>query len=187
MMYGYARVSSTEQETALQRDALARAGVHAVFEEKRSAVKARPQLERLLGVLKPGDVVVVYKLDRVARSLRDLIRVLDAVDCAGAGFKSLTEPVDTESPAGQLMLHILGACAQFEWSLIRERSMAGQEAARRRGARIGRPRSMTESVERRLCSAVDRGATLTAAARRFDVHVSSAKRAVLRRRRGAGS
>ena len=185
MLYGYARVSSTEQETALQRDALRRAGVARIYEEKRSAVKHRPRLDALVSVLRAGDVVVVYKLDRLARSVRDLIAILDRVAAAGARFRSLTEPIDTSTPAGQLMLHMLAAFAQFEWSMIRERSMAGQRAARDRGARIGRPRSIDPRGEARLVQLVRDGHTLTAAARMVGVHLSSAKRAILRHRVGS--
>ena len=150
MRYGYARVSSSTQETTLQRDALRRAGVRTVFVEQRSAVKYRPELEALVAKLKPGDEVVVYKLDRLARSVRDFIRIWERIASAGASFRSLTEPVDTTTPAGQLMLHMLAAFAQFEWSMIRERSMAGQEAARARGVQFGRPAKVDYPLVRRL-------------------------------------
>lgn len=180
MRYGYARVSSTTQETALQRDALQRAGVRTVFVEQRSAVKYRPELEALVARLKPGDEVVVYKLDRLARSVRDFIRIWERIASAGAAFRSLTEPVDTSTPAGQLMLHMLAAFAQFEWSMIRERSMAGQRAARERGVRVGRPRCLSPSREAALAAAVGRGLTIAAAARRFHVTESTAGRVVQR-------
>jgi DNA invertase Pin-like site-specific DNA recombinase len=95
MLVGYARVSSSEQETTLQRDALRRAKVRRVFEEKRSATAWRPQLDAALSSLDPGDVLVVYKVDRVARSLSDLLAILRRIEIAGAGFRSLTEPIDT--------------------------------------------------------------------------------------------
>lgn len=180
MLVGYARVSSVEQETTLQRDALRAAGVRKVFEEKRSAVVVRPALESALQALRPGDVLVVYKVDRVARSLSDLLAIMRRIEVAAAGFRSLTEPIDTSTPAGRLMLQLLGAFAEFERSLIRERSMAGQEAARLRGARIGRPRSMSERTEAALVRDFRRGATLSEVSRRYGVHLSSAKRAVLR-------
>lgn len=183
MLVGYARVSSSEQETTLQRDALKRAKVRRVFEEKRSATSWRPQLDAALRCLEPGDVLVVYKVDRVARSLSDLLSILRRIEVAGAGFRSLTEPIDTGSAAGRLMLQLLGAFAEFERNMIRERSMAGQIAARERGVRIGRPRSMTPGVEAAVVRMVESGAGLSAAARRYDVHLSSAKRAVLRARR----
>ena len=182
MLVGYARVSSSEQETTLQRDALRRAKVRRVFEEKRSATAWRPQLDAALRALAPGDVLVVYKVDRVARSLSDLLAILRRIEIAGAGFRSLTEPIDTSTAAGRLMLQLLGAFAEFERNMIRERSMAGQAAARERGARIGRPRSMTPRVEAAVVRMVESGAGLSEAARRYRVHLSSAKRAVLRAR-----
>lgn len=181
MLIGYARVSSTEQETTLQRDALARAGVQYVFEEKRSAVKKRPALALALSSLRQGQTLVVYKVDRLARSLSDLLQILDAVDAAGASFKSLTEPIDTSSPAGRMTLQLLGAFAEFERAMIRERSMAGQAAARQRGARIGRPRALSaaqqEAVYEALCAG---GTSMSSLARSYGVHLSTIKRVWLR-------
>jgi DNA invertase Pin-like site-specific DNA recombinase len=152
----------------------------AMFEEKRSATDWRPQLDAALSTLKPGDVLVVYKVDRVARSLSDLLAILRRIEGAGAGFRSLTEPIDTSTSAGRLMLQLLGAFAEFE------RSMAGQAAARESGARIGRPRSMNARTEAAVVRMVEAGAGLAEAARRYCVHLSSAKRAVLRRRARGG-
>lgn len=137
MFIGYARVSTEEQETTLQLDALRRAGCRRIFQEKASAVSSRPALQRTLAAMKPGDVLVVWKLDRLARSLRDLLDLLDALKLAGCSFRSLTEPVDTSSAMGELVLQILGAVAQFERRLIRERAIAGQVAAYQRGVRWG--------------------------------------------------
>lgn len=165
MLIGYARVSTSEQETHLQLDALKRAGVKKVFTEKTSSVGQRPELQRLLASLLPGDVVIVYKLDRLARSLKDLLNVMERMERAGAGFKSLTEPIDTASPAGRLMVQLLGAVAEFERTLIRERSIAGQVAALSRGAVIGRPRKLTPEQSRRV----------------YDLWKSGVKKAELRR------
>lgn len=180
MLYGYCRVSRTDQDTALQRAAIESAGCDVVFEEKRSARKRRPQRDALVQRLRPGDVVVVWKLDRFARSVVDLYRGLEAIGSAGASLRVLTQPVDTGTPIGRLMLSVLGAVAEFELELIRERSMAGQAAAWARGARRGRPRSMSAATEAALVRAVRAGARLSDAAQRYGVHVSSAKRAVLR-------
>ncbi|TFY99009.1 recombinase family protein [Ramlibacter humi] len=147
---GYARVSTVDQETRLQRDALARAGVVRVHEEKASAVARRPELERCLLSLRRGDTLVVWKLDRLARSLRDLLTLLERLHSVGAGIRSLTEPIDTGSPAGVLMLQVLGAVAQFERTIIRERVVAGQRAARARGQRWGRPRALAAEVEEEI-------------------------------------
>lgn len=134
MKYGYARVSTNLQDTAMQRSALEGAGCDVVREEYASGGKIdRPVLWELLGSLKRGDVLMVYKLDRVARSLSDLLRIINTIERAGAGIQSLTEPIDTVSPTGRLMLQILGAIAEFERSLIRERIMAGQREAARHG------------------------------------------------------
>lgn len=137
MLVGYARVSTVDQENHLQLDALAAAGVLTIFSEKCSSVGDRPQLRLALKSLAPGDVLVVYKLDRAARSLRDLLNIMDTVQGSGAGFRSLTEPIDTSSPVGLFIVQILGAVGQFERSLIRERAIAGQVAAYTRGVRWG--------------------------------------------------
>src|SRR6185312_1862423 len=100
-----------------------------VFAEQSSSVGSRPELQRLLSTIRPGHRVVVYKLDRLARSLKDLLNILDRLERAGAGFRSLTEPIDTHTPAGRLMLQVLGSVAEFERSLIRERVVSGQLAA----------------------------------------------------------
>lgn len=137
MLVGYARVSTNLQETHLQLDALKAAGVARVYAEKSSSVGKRPQLRAALQSLCAGDVLTVYKLDRVARSLKDLLDILEAVHLAGAKFRSLTEPIDTSSPVGEFIVQVLGAVGQFERSLIRERAIAGQVAAYRRGKRWG--------------------------------------------------
>jgi DNA invertase Pin-like site-specific DNA recombinase len=138
MMIGYARVSTHEQDNELQLRALRKAGVRKIFEEKRSAVKHRAQLLQLLDALREGDQVVVYKLDRLARSVRDLLNIVDRIESAGATFRSLTESFDTTTPSGKMAFQMLGAVAEFERSLIRERSIAGMEVARSNGVRMGR-------------------------------------------------
>ena len=181
MLVGYARVSTTDQETDLQRDALNAAGVTRIFQEKRSSLCRRPVLECLLYTLRAGDVLVVYKIDRLARSLPDLLRILERLKTQGASFRSLTEPIDTTSPVGLLILQMLGAVAQFERSLIRERAMAGQVAAYRRGVRIGRPRSLDADQQAEVYSLFQTGDyTMTDLAKRFGVHLSSIKRVILR-------
>jgi DNA invertase Pin-like site-specific DNA recombinase len=140
LIYGYARVSTSEQETTMQIDALNRAGVQEIYQEKTSSIGARIQLRVLMTVLKKDDLLIVYKLDRLARSLKDLLSILEQIEHTGCGFRSLTEPIDTVSPAGRLMLNILGSVAEFERSLIRERSIAGQLAAIKNGRWPGRPK-----------------------------------------------
>ncbi len=182
MLIGYARVSRTEQETRLQLDALERAGVKRIFQEKRSGADPRRlELRRMLDQLREGDVVTVYKLDRLARSLADLLRILDAIENAGAGFQSLTETIDTRTPAGRMLMQLLGAFAEFERGIIRERSMAGQQAARERGKHCGRPAALTASEGLKAAQLVaQHKATLTGLARLHGCHISSIKRAIAR-------
>lgn len=142
---GYARVSTVDQDTALQLDALRKAGVRVVFREAGSGVGPRPELHRALDSLCAGDLLVVWKIDRVARSLGDLLRILEVLKGAGASIRSLTEPIDTSSPIGEFTFQILGAVAQLERSMIRERVMAGQAAARARGKTWGPKRVLQRS------------------------------------------
>lgn len=144
-LIGYARVSTSDQNLGLQLDALKQAGCRRVFEETASGGnKARPQLADALDFLQPGDTLVVWKLDRLARSLRQLIEVIEQLHKCGCGFKSLTEAIDTTTAGGRLIFHIFGALAEFERGIIRERTLAGLEAARNRGRKGGRPRLMTD-------------------------------------------
>lgn len=149
MLLGYARVSTKAQDTAAQRSALKRAGVRHIVEERRSGVATRPELDKLLANLKPGHCLVVYKIDRLARSLADLLRILERVELAGASFRSLTEPIDTSSPVGVMVVQMLGAIAQLERSMILERCAAGRVEAMARGVRFGRrPRVSSGDVLR---------------------------------------
>lgn len=132
-LVGYARVSTVGQETNLQIDALESAGVSVIYQEKTSSVGSRPELQKLLATLKKGDCLVVYKMDRIARSLMDLLSILDKVKAAGASIRSLTEPLDTTGPIGLFIVQVLGAVAQLERGIIRERAIAGQVAALKRG------------------------------------------------------
>lgn len=137
---GYARVSTLEQDPALQQDALTAAGCHRVFTDTASgALRHRPALDALLEQLRSGDVVVVWRLDRLGRSLRHLIEIVTELEARGVGFVSLTESIDTSTPGGRLIFHLFGALAEFERALIRERTHAGLAAARARGRRGGRP------------------------------------------------
>ncbi|QCX48944.1 recombinase family protein [Ralstonia pseudosolanacearum] len=183
MLYGYARVSTQEQETHAQTDALAKAGVGFIFSEKRSGgtTIGRPQLEKLLRILKPGDQVIVYKLDRIARSLKDLLRIIERIEEKGAQFRSLTESLDTTTPAGRMLFHMVGAFAEFERELIRERTRAGMEAAVRRGVKLGRHYALSREDEAEALRLWHQGKmTRTAIARMFGVHLSSIKRAIKR-------
>ncbi len=144
MLVGYARVSTQDQHTALQRDALKAHGVGCIYVESGSGVGPRPQLQIALSKLRRGDTLVVWKLDRVARSLSDLMAIQGRLKGVGATIRSLTEPLDTTSPLGEFTFQVLGAVAQLERSMIRERVMAGQAAARARGKTWGRVRSLAD-------------------------------------------
>ncbi|WP_296511245.1 recombinase family protein [Rhodoferax sp.] len=181
MKKGYARVSTSEQETTLQLNALKRAGVRSITQEKRSGVATRPQLQKLMSGLCPGDTVVVYKVDRLARSLIDLLGILQRIEAAGASFQSLTEPIDTSTGAGRMMMHMLGAFAEFERGLIRERTMAGQRAAKEKGVHCGRPRTLTTQQENDINRLYRQGFySLANLAQVFDCSPSVIKRTIYR-------
>lgn len=143
MQIGYARVSTDDQHLDLQRDALARAGCEKVYEDKESGTKAqRPGLLTLLEVVRAGDTLVVWRLDRLGRSLKDLIALVEKLEDHGVAFRSLQENIDTASSGGKLVFHLFGALAEFERNLIRERTQAGLTAARARGRAGGRPKAL---------------------------------------------
>ena len=145
MLIGYARVSTADQNPQLQLDALSRAGCEKVFLDRASGAKTdRLALKEALEFGRQGDTLVVWRLDRLARSVPDLIQIADLLQQRGIGFQSLTEAIDTTSTGGRLIFTVLGAIAQFERDLIRERTSAGLAAARARGRVGGRPRLMTE-------------------------------------------
>jgi DNA invertase Pin-like site-specific DNA recombinase len=141
---GYARVSTDDQKSALQTDALKAAGCERIFEDIASGAKsARPGLEQAIDFMRTGDTLVVWKLDRLARSMRQLIDTVELLQSKGIGFRSLTESIDTTTAGGMLVFHIFGALAEFERAIIRERTRAGLDAARARGRKGGRPKQMT--------------------------------------------
>jgi DNA invertase Pin-like site-specific DNA recombinase len=144
MLIGYARVSTHEQTLHLQQDALTKAGCTKIFTDTASGVKAvRKGLEEALNYVRKGDTLVVWRLDRLGRSLPHLITTMTDLLERGSGFKSLTENIDTTTSGGKLIFHIFGALAEFERNLIRERTQAGLVAARARGNKGGRPNSLT--------------------------------------------
>lgn len=180
---GYARVSTQDQDTSLQLDALVKAGCDHIFQEKASGStrRGRQELARCLSSLCKGDVLVVYKIDRIARSLFDLLEILRQLDGVGATIKSVTEPLDTTNPMGVFVVQILGAVAQLERSMIRERSIAGQIAARERGRVPGRIRNLSNEDESALVAEYQTGeATYKGLSVKYGVSESVAKRAVYR-------
>ena len=146
MLVGYARVSTQDQSPALQRDALTEAGCGKLFVEKASgAQRERPALGEALAFMRAGDTLVVWRLDRLARSIKQLIETVEDLEGRGIGLRSLTEAIDTTTSGGRLIFHIFAALAEFERSIIRERTMAGLAAARARGRTGGRPPALGDA------------------------------------------
>ena len=159
MKYGYARVSTDDQSTALQLAALKRAGCKTFFKDEglSGATTKRPALLRCLKALQDGDTLIVWKLDRLGRSLRDLIAMLDDLKERGVKFRSLTEQIDTETPTGRAMWQMIGVLAELERSLISERTRAGVKAAQRRGVKFGRKPKMTPQQVAHARKLIDQG------------------------------
>jgi len=171
-VYGYARVSTEGQTLAGQEAALREAGAAKVFSEKISGASAgnRKALVKALASLGPGDLLLVTRLDRLARSTRDLLNVLDAVGKAGAGFKSLADTwADTTSPHGRLMLTVLGGLAEFERELIKARTGEGRRRAKARGVHMGRPSALNAEQRKQALARREAGEALTEIARTFGV------------------
>ena len=144
MIVGYARVSTADQTLDLQLNALKKAGCDKIFTDTASGAKTeRKGLEEAISYVRAGDTIAVWRLDRLGRSLQHLIETVGALDAQNIGFKSLTENIDTTTSGGKLVFHIFGALAEFERNLIRERTTAGLTAARERGRKGGRPKSLT--------------------------------------------
>jgi DNA invertase Pin-like site-specific DNA recombinase len=144
MLIGYARVSTSDQTLDLQKDALQKAGCERIFTDTASGAKAeRAGLDEALAYVRPGDTLVVWRLDRLGRSLKHLIETITRLNSKGIGFKSITESIDTTTSGGKLIFHIFGALAEFERDIIKERTQAGLTAARSRGRKGGRPKALT--------------------------------------------
>jgi len=171
MRIGYARVSTQDQNPELQLDALTAAGCEQIFQEKASGKdRVRPELETCLKVVRSGDSLVVWRLDRLGRSLKDLVEIVTNLESRGVGFVSITENVDTVSTSGKLVFHLFAALAEFERSLIRERTIAGITAARARGRKGGRKLKMDKSdVRKAAAMLLDPLMTKTEVAQHFGV------------------
>src|SRR6266699_2609186 len=155
---GYARVSTNDQETATQVAALKAAGCERIYREKASGGRwDRPELHRLLDQLRKRDVLVVWKLDRLSRSLRDVLTIMERLAEAQAGFRSLTEAIDTTTPAGRMMMHMVGSFAEFERAMLRERTKIGLETARREGRVGGRRPKLTPQQQTEIVRMISRG------------------------------
>jgi DNA invertase Pin-like site-specific DNA recombinase len=171
MIVGYARVSTQDQNPDFQVDALEKAGCGQIFREKVTGkLRERPELSQCLRMLRAGDTLIVWKLDRLARSLKDLVEIVQDLNDREIGFKSLTEAIDTTNSGGRLVFHIFGSLAEFEHDLIRERTIAGLQAARARGRKGGRKPAMSASdVKKAAAMLSDPTMTKTEVAQHFRV------------------
>jgi len=179
---GYARVSTVDQHLDLQRNALRLAGCERVFEDHgvSGSHRQRGGLTLMLKALRRGDILVVWRLDRLGRSITHLISMVESLKRRGIGFVSLTESIDTSSAGGQLIFHILAALAEFEKSLIRERTIAGIAAAKARGKLPGRRPALTNMQCREIRLSLDAGASLRDIAKTYNVHPRTVLRGIRR-------
>lgn len=179
MIIGYARVSTDDQNLDAQTDALTEAGAERIFADKiTGSARKRPELDQLIDLLRDGDIVVVTKYDRLARSLRDLLDIVEAIGDKGAGFRSLAEDIDTTTSAGRLIFHVFASIAQFERERISERTREGLEAARKRGRVGGRPPALTKAQKDEVRRMRDKeGRKLPEIAELFKVSVKTIRRA----------
>jgi DNA invertase Pin-like site-specific DNA recombinase len=182
MFIGYARVSTQDQDTDAQIAALKSSGCELIFQEKASGGRwDRPELHRLLEQLRKGDVLVVWKLDRLSRSLKDVLLLMEKVEQAGAGFRSLTEVIDTTSPGGRMMMQMVGTFAEFERAMLRERTQNGLDAARKQGRVGGRRPKLKKHQQDEIVNLVNSGQKNAAdAARLFNVHPATVSRILQR-------
>jgi DNA invertase Pin-like site-specific DNA recombinase len=172
MKIGYARVSTEDQKLTIQLEALKKAGCTRIFREKVSgAYRDRPELNRMLDQLRQGDVVSVWKLDRLARSTRNLLEIVETIGSSGARFQSISEPwADTTTHAGKMIMTIFAGIAEFERDLIRERTGAGRAEAQKRGVRFGRPRKMNDEQRNLAIRLLKEGRSVSEVAHTFSVH-----------------
>ena len=180
MLMGYARVSTEDQDLRLQRAALEAAGCRRIFEEKVSgATRNRPELARMLDQLRDDDVVVVTRLDRLARSTRDLLDIAETLNGIGAGLRSLAEPwADTTTPAGRMVLTVFAGMAEFERALIHQRTSHGRNAAKARGVRFGRPLKLTADQRALAVRLIAEGKSVREAAGLLNCHPATLYRAL---------
>lgn len=180
MLIGYARVSTDEQNLDLQLQALRSAGCVRIHEDRglSGVARHRPGLQKALRSARAGDVIVVWRLDRLGRSLAHLIEMVSEMRRRNIGFMSLQEQIDTTSAAGRFYLHMLGALAEFERELIRDRTRAGMAAARQRGVTLGRPRKLTAAQVNEARARLARGEKSDAVAATYDVSANTLRRAI---------
>jgi DNA invertase Pin-like site-specific DNA recombinase len=180
MLTGYSRVSTVDQDLRLQRGLLTEVGCRRIFEEKGSgASRDRPELVRLLDQIRADDIVVVTRLDRLARSTKDLLDIAETLNDVGAGLRSLGEPwADTTSPAGRMVLTVFAGIAEFERALIHQRTSSGRVAAKARGVRFGRPPKLTPDQIALGLRLVGEGTSVREAAKLLDCHHATLYRAL---------
>jgi len=187
MLTGYARVSKgDEQSNKVQAKTLRAAGCRRIFEEAASGGRwNRPELHRMLDQLREGDVVVVWKLDRLSRSLKDILHIMERIGDAGAGFRSITEAIDTTTPAGRMMMQMVGAFAEFERAMVKERTSAGLAAARAEGRIGGRRKKLDPAKRREIAESVISGRKTGAEmARLYNISPPTVSRIVAAHRTG---
>ena len=184
MRLGYARISTQDQDTQIQLEALKASGCEKIFQEKVSGGRCdRPELHKLLEHLRKGDIVVVWKLDRLSRSLKDLLLILKKIEIPGADFQSLTEAIDTSTPGGRMMMQIVDSFAEFERAMLKERTRSGLDSARREGRIGGRRPKLTLQQQKEIVTLVTSGQKTGAdAARFFRVHPSTVVRLLAKNR-----
>jgi DNA invertase Pin-like site-specific DNA recombinase len=175
MKIGYARVSTQDQDLTLQLDALTKEGCEKIFQEKASGgQRERPELKAALSYMREGDILIVWKLDRLARSIKQLIETVEDFEAQGIGLKSLQDPIDTSSPSGKLVFHIFAALAEFERGVIRDRTNAGLKSARERGRIGGRPRLLSDKdLQAAKALLKDPAITVAEVAKRLGVSLST--------------
>lgn len=178
MLIGYARVSTQDQDNAAQIAALGAAGCEMIFQEKATGGRwDRPELQRLLSQLRKNDILVVWKLDRLSRSLKDVLDLMEKIEQAGAGFRSLTETIDTTTPAGRMMMQIVGSFAEFEREMLKQRTRSGLDAARKEGRVGGRRPKLKEIQKKEIIDLVSTNKkTAAQAAKLFNVHPATISR-----------
>ena len=178
MLIGYARVSTDEQETANQVLALKNAGCEKIYSEVASGSRwDRPKLGQAFDQMRQGDVLLVWKLDRLSRSLKDLLTLMERLDKLGVGFRSLTESIDTTTPSGRMMMQMIGSFAEFERAMIQERTKAGLESARKQGRIGGRRPKLEAHQQQEIIDMVKTGKkTAAETARLFKIHSSTISR-----------
>lgn len=185
MKIGYARISTSQQDTLIQHNALEECGCEIIFTEQASGGRwDRPELHRLLDQLRKGDTVVVWKLDRLSRSLKDLLTILEKVEKCEASFLSLTESIDTSSAAGRMMMQMVGAFAEFERAMLRERTLKGLESARKQGRVGGRKPKLTKEQQSQIMTMLNSNEKTAAdMARLFKVHPATISRLIAKNRK----